>query len=79
MNEKEKQGRIARFLEDKNTANLVKEVLLSVFLKPREKSDVQTLAAERLSINLLHEGWKELERYKSSLEEKPEELKQIGM
>lgn len=79
MNDVEKRGRIVGFLNNKETAEAVYHVLLSTFLKKREKSDVYSLASERLSINLLQEAWKEMESMKNKEGEKVEGVAQIGM
>ena len=70
MNEK-----LKRFAHDKVMFESVKTVLLKSFLKDRKNTDVNTLAAERIAIILLEEGFKELQRY-SEVEREP--IKRIG-
>lgn len=79
MNDVEKRGRIVGFLNNKETAEAVYHVLLSTFLKKRERSDVYSLASERLSINLLQEAWKEMENMRAQEDKKTVEEVQIGM
>ena len=78
MNETQR-AKIQRFLDDKIMSEAVKSVILGAFLKPSKKNDVQTLAAERIAIDLLEEGFKELNKY--ALEEKKEKaaLSQVGL
>lgn len=64
MNETVKQQKIARFLADEAMASIVKDVLLANYLKPAKDKDVQYLAASRIAIDLLQDGWRELERYR---------------
>ena len=49
-------------MEDKQTSGAVYEVLLNSFLNEKIANDVHILAASRLSVNFLKEGWKCLER-----------------
>ena len=56
------------FIRDKAVSDAVYDLLLEIFLKPNDKSDVYSLAAERKAINLLQEAWKELEKYKTEEE-----------
>lgn len=74
-----KQEKIKRFMSDKIMADAVKEVLREEFLKDHGTSDVQTLAAERIAINLLDIGFKELKKYSTKAEQEIKELKQVGL
>ena len=67
-----KEEKLKKFLADEQMVVVVKEVIREVFMRPREKTDVQTLAAERIAINLLEEAWRELQRYKASTEKRPD-------
>ena len=60
-----KKERVARFLNDVMLSETIYNVLLQSFLKPRARQDVQLFAAARLAIDLLEEGWKDLNRYRS--------------
>ena len=77
-----KQEKIRRFLADKLMAESVREVLLHSFLQKRGHgvdADIYVLAAARIAIDLLEDGWKELEKYKSAEEREPTQLKQVGL
>lgn len=58
------QEKIKRFVSDETMSNAVHSVLLGAFLRPRKDNDVQILAASRIAIDLLEEGWKELKKLK---------------
>lgn len=70
MNELAKQQKISRFLADTEMAAMVKDVLLATFLKPTKKDDVQYLAASRIAIDMLQDGFKALETYRSANRER---------
>lgn len=74
--EKEK---IVRFLHDKLTSEAVRDFLLFSFLRPHPNADVQLLAASRLAIDLLQDGWKEMERLKVGGEEKQKSGGNVGL
>lgn len=57
-------------MNDKATSDTVKKVLMDTFLKPKEKMDVNILAAERLAINLLNEAFQEMEHLREVDKEK---------
>ena len=78
FNQTEKE-KIKRFLSDKVQANAVKNVLREAFLKKSGNTDVQTLAAERIAINLLEDGFKELGRYSNILKREEKDGKNIGL
>lgn len=68
---------IRRFLGDKEVKETVKNVLLRNFLARRD-GDVHTLAAQTLAVQLLEDGFREMERYKQ--EDKQEEKRvNVGM
>lgn len=75
----DKQQKIKRFLADQVMCEAVYDVLLAAFLKPRKDADVQMLAAARLSIDLLQEGWKELEKLKDMQDDEKRPFTQVGM
>jgi len=79
MIDKTGQEKIRRFLGDKEMAEAVKEVLREAFLKPQKDSDVYKLAAERIALNLLADGWKELEKWRDKEESETKEVVQIGL
>jgi protein involved in sex pheromone biosynthesis len=78
MNETEK-NKIKRFLDDDVTQKAVYNTLLRTFLKPRDRGDVQMLAASRIAIDLLEEGWKELHKVSHQVNKEPREVKQVGL
>jgi len=60
---KTQEDKLQRFMNDAVMADTVYQVLLDSFLVERPNQDVYVLAASRLSIDFLKQGWKELERY----------------
>ena len=78
MNDTQKE-KIKRFVADKVLSESVQDVLLKSFLKPRNGQDIQLLAASRIAIDLLDEGFREL-RNIAREETKPEKrLTQPGL
>lgn len=76
----DKKEKINRFLSDAVMSSSVYEVLLDSFLDTEKyKNDVQLLAASRIAIDLLQEGWKDLQKYKKQAEAIKSELKQVGL
>lgn len=73
------QERISRFMKDEGTSNAVYGLLLSVFLEGTKTTDVNTLAAERIAINLLQESWKKLERLRTKEKQETQNNRQIGI
>jgi len=71
--------KIKNFISDKVMSGAVHDVLLDSFLKKGDTTDVQTLAAERIAINLLHDGFKSLKKYASENTQETKTLKQVGM
>lgn len=65
-------------MTDKDMADSVYSSLLQSFLRKRPSSDVNLKAAQMIAVELLEEGWKELERFKSVDKEK-RVLTQIGL
>jgi hypothetical protein len=79
MIDETQKAQIQRFLEDADTANAVKSVLLDSFLKERKGQDVYVLAASRLAIDLLNEGWRELEKLRRENEDTNKSTRQVGV
>lgn len=77
--EQAKREKIRKFLNDKGMSEIVKEVLISAFLKPRPQTDIQILAASRIAIDLLEEAWKELKKAGVSEERENKELRNPGV
>lgn len=71
--------KIVRFLQDEVMSSSVREILRESFLKSRPEKDVQTLAASRLAIDFLEDGWKELQKLKSSNADNGEKRGQVGL
>lgn len=78
MNELKKQ-KIEKFLNDEVMSKVVYDVLVESFMKPHSMSDVNLLAASRLSINLLQDSWKELSKYKREENSSSPPIKQVGL
>ena len=61
----------------------VYDVLLESFLSfdfpYSPNADVQLLAASRIAIDSLRKGWKDLEKFKNSIEQEKEERTQVGL
>lgn len=62
MQDELKKQKIKQFLNDKLMSVSVKEVLRESFLKARGERDVYKLASERMAIDLLEEGFKDLSK-----------------
>lgn len=58
------EEKIKNFVNDKAMTQAVYNALLNSFLSEKETSDVHVLAASRLAINYLKEGFNHLERFK---------------
>lgn len=72
--------KIRRFVNDAVASNAVFDLLLHSFLKESPSNDVHTLAASRLAIDYLKQGWKELEKLKDEVRaEKEEGVYNIGL
>lgn len=77
MNPLQKE-KLKRFANDKVLFSTVHDVLLQSFLRDYG-GDIQVLAASRIAINYLADGFKELERFKNEVVHERKELEQIGM
>lgn len=58
-----RQDKIKKFMADERMSGAVKEVLLGSFMKPRGHTDINMLAASRIAIDLLEDGFKDLKKY----------------
>jgi hypothetical protein len=67
MNDTQKK-KIARFMSDEVMSGAVLEVLRETYLKKSPDRDVQNLAAQRIAIELLNDGWRELKKFKTEQE-----------
>lgn len=70
--------RVKRFIVDEVTAESVKTVLMDSFMK-KQDGDFHMKAAQMIALDLLQEGWKELERYKNHGEKGREPKKQRAL
>jgi len=61
----EKRERVTRFLNDRAMSQTVYQILLDTFVKERESTDVNTLAAQKIAIDLLQEAWKVINKIKN--------------
>lgn len=73
-----RKDKINRFMSDKVLSEAVYKVLLDSFLADNGNT-VQELAAERLAINCLRQGWKELAKFKREEPKERTELRQVGV
>ena len=73
------KSKIKNFMSDKIMSNAVKNVLREAFLKSQKTTDVQTLAAERMAINLLEEGFKELQKHSNKEKNERENVDNVGL
>lgn len=71
-------AKIKLFLKDKMMSSAVKEMLRERFLKSKGVTEVNYMAAQRLAIDLLEEGFKELEKLNKDKKE-PKIDYQIGL
>jgi len=78
LNQTQKQ-KIKGFIADKTMSNAVKEVLRESYMKKSGATDVNTLAAERIAINLLEEGFRELKKHSNETERDEKVANQIGL
>jgi hypothetical protein len=78
LNSTEK-NKIKRFLADKVMADTIEKIFLASFLKKSGNTDVQTLAAERIAINLLEEGFKDLRKYANQITRDEKQKGQIAL
>ena len=69
--------RIARFIADDVMAESVHDVLMLSFMKKRE-GDVNLKAAQMIALELLQEGWKDLEKHKGRQGQERPAIRQVG-
>lgn len=79
MPDKTQQHKIKSFLADRIMTDAVKSVLRETFLKSSGAQEVQTLAAERMAINLLEEGFKELKKFSNKAQQEIKEAGNVGL
>ncbi len=74
-----KQAKVTRFLDDEVMSESVFEVIQKAFLKPKPNADVNMKAAQFMSLELLSDAWKELEKYRTAEKDINRPLNQVGM
>lgn len=73
------QEKVRRFVNDPVASKAVFDLLLHSFLSDRASQDVHTLAASRLAIDYLKQGWKELEKIKDKVQTEKSASQNIGL
>lgn len=76
---KQEEELVGRFLADEAMSKAIWSVLIDSFMKKTTVTDVQTLAAQRIAIDLLREGWRELEKHKPLDKKNTNSSGQIGL
>ena len=71
--------KVKQFANDNAMSEAVYYVLLKSFLRRKERTDVNITAAERIAIDLLEDGWKEIQKHKNTSPAKKKELEQVGL
>lgn len=56
--------KVGLFLQDEELTKILYDILLESFLRTPKSTDVQTLAAYRIAIDLFREGWRELQGFR---------------
>lgn len=73
------KSKVTKFLADKVMSETIYQVLLDTFLKPRKGASVEEKAAAFISVEMLQEAWRELDRYRKEVEQETKPLNQVGM
>ena len=76
---KESKAKLEQFMKDERLVESVHSFLLTAFLKPKPRADVQMLAASRVAIDLLEEAWRELSKYKTGEETETDLTANVGL
>lgn len=71
--------KLKRFIHDPVMSNAVYQTLLGTFLSDDISKDVYVLAASRLAVKFLNEGWKRLEKYKIATDETMDKSSNVGL
>ena len=74
-----KKNKVEKFMADKTMSDAVYGILLNYFLSPDRQTDIHYLAASRIAIDFLQEGWKELEKFKTAQNEKTQATGNVGL
>lgn len=73
------EEKVKQFVRNEAMSSAVYNVIQSSFLKSKGQRDVQTLAAERLALELLEEAWRGLNKFKDDGDKKTPQLNQVGL
>lgn len=79
MLEKIQVEKVKRFISDKVLAKTIQDILTESFLRPRGSRDIHIMAAERISVELLKEGFRELEFIAKNEDKEEKKLSQVGL
>lgn len=71
--------KIQKFANDDLMSKTVFKFLLESYIQDKPSQDVYVLAASRLAINLLKQGFKDMEKFKVNTEEVSKVMKNIGV
>lgn len=58
-------AKVRGFINDKETSEVVHDLIYRNFLQKRSNTDVHILAAQTLAVQFLEEAWTEMERHKN--------------
>lgn len=62
------KNKLIKFVADKTMSQAVYDILLDSFIGAKAPQDVHVLAASRLAVDFLRQGWKELEKFEQDEE-----------
>ena len=71
--------KIKKFVADRAMNEAVRKVLTDSFLKTRGVTEVNFLAAQRIAIDLLEDGYKELNKISRTEKQGKKDIEQIGL
>ena len=73
------EAKIARFLDDKLMSDSVFHVLQETVIGFKPNTDVTFLAAKSVSLDMLREAWKELEKHRPKAENEAQQSLNVGI
>ena len=74
------KNQIEKFISNRVMADAIYHILLNTFLDDKKTvQEVNILAAARLAVTFLREGWKELEKYKAGSEDTDKKSGNVGL
>lgn len=74
-----KDEKLKQFCNDVHMYETVHAVLLQSFLKTVPRDSIHELAAARIAIDLLEDGFREIKKYQNQKSGEPKALAQIGL